>query len=147
MFAVLYILKGGLTALLISGFFISDNIIYGSEPPCNSVMELLPLRCIATGKAEPFCIFSPQTNFSKMLYTEKTCLKGKHSTRQATPNGAKTVSIRKFNIEKNAKNEAYAFILQKDLLNEFHAFHKATADVEDFHALCLSLLISKMVQS
>ena len=82
-----------------------------------------------------------------MQYTEKTCLKGKHSTRQATPDGAKTVSIRKFNIEKNAKNEAYAFILHKDLLNEFHAFHKATADVEDFHALCLSLLISKMVQS
>ncbi len=66
-----------------------------------------------------------------------------YSNATSTPNGATTVSFEKFNIEKNAKNRAYAFILHNDLLDKFSDFCKATADVEDLHALCLSILTQK----
>lgn len=44
----------------------------------------------------------------------------------STPISAKTVSYRKFEIEKNAKNKAYFFILSHNLLNEFAEFCKIT---------------------
>jgi hypothetical protein len=40
----------------------------------------------------------------------------------STSDSAKTVSYRKFEIEKNAKNKAYYFILSHNLLNEFAEF-------------------------
>lgn len=36
----------------------------------------------------------------------------------------------KFEIEKNAKNEAYSFILSFGLLGEFAEYHKATANID-----------------
>lgn len=69
-----YILKGKSVAchVIVAGFFYAYTLtICGSVPPCKSVIDLLPLRCKTTGKAEPFFYFSPYINILKMSYTEK----------------------------------------------------------------------------
>ena len=74
-----YILKGVKRLLFAAGFFYACTVkIYGFVPPCNSIMELLPLRCKTTGKAEPFFIpaYNKQ-NLSVMSYTEKKRLEDK----------------------------------------------------------------------
>lgn len=43
-------------------------------------------------------------------------------TPDSRPNGAKTVSETRFLIEKNAKNQAYHFIIKCGLSREFHDF-------------------------
>ena len=63
----------------------------------------------------------------------------KYSSIYSAPNSAKTVSIEKFNIEMNAKNRAYAFILASGLLNEFADFCDMTADL-DPHEVCVAAL-------
>lgn len=50
-----------------------------------------------------------------------------------------TVSIEAFNIEMNAKNRAYAFILHSKLFNEFSEFCKATNGINP-HDICLTIL-------
>ncbi|KAA6319916.1 hypothetical protein EZS27_030243 [termite gut metagenome] len=49
-----------------------------------------------------------------------------------------------FDIEKNAKGEAYAFIISKGLLDEFIQFSK-TFHGQDTHKLCRDLLDSACV--
>ena len=56
---------------------------------------------------------------------------------------AKTVSYRKFEIEKNAKNEAYFFILSHNLLNEFAEFCK-NYHSDSPHKDCLEILLSNI---
>ena len=51
---------------------------------------------------------------------------------------AKTVSYRKFEIEKNAKNEAYFFILSHNLLN-ITSYHSDSP-----HKDCLEILLSNI---
>jgi hypothetical protein len=63
-FAATYILIGGRIRLYATGFFyVRLQNIYGSVPPCNSVMGLLPIRCKSTGKAEPFLFSATINNF------------------------------------------------------------------------------------
>ena len=53
---------------------------------------------------------------------------------------------RRFNVEMNAKNKAYAFILSMGLLKEFGEFDKAMRDLPDGvtpHDLCLALLLEQ----
>lgn len=61
------------------------------------------------------------------------------STLTSAPNSAKTVSYEKFEIEKNAKNKAYYFILSHNLLNEFVEFCK-NHDSSDPCKDCLEIL-------
>ncbi|KAA6321970.1 hypothetical protein EZS27_028442 [termite gut metagenome] len=49
-----------------------------------------------------------------------------------------------FNVEKNAKNEAYAFILSMGLLDEFAQFSKYFHS-EDMHKLCIDLLTTDVL--
>lgn len=75
MFVLSYILIGRCLAchIIVAGFFYARTLtICGSVPPCNSVMELLPIRCKTAGKAEPFFNFCPYIKLCKMSYTEKT---------------------------------------------------------------------------
>lgn len=72
--ATSYILKGkSITChVIVAGFFCAySTIIFGSVPPCEVLMDSLPLRCKTTGKAEPFLYSSPYINILKMSYTEK----------------------------------------------------------------------------
>ena len=57
MFVVHSILRGGKARQISAGIFyaLADHIyVYGFVPPCRVLMDLLPLRWNATGKAEPF---------------------------------------------------------------------------------------------
>lgn len=61
----------------------------------------------------------------------------------STSSSAKTVSYRKFEIEKNAKNEAYYFILSNGLFKEFAEFCKKN-NSSDPHKDCLGFLLSNI---
>lgn len=52
------------------------------------------------------------------------------------------VMERKFNIEKNAKNEVYAFILSCGHLEEYIAFHKKNIG-EDHYAMGIEAIINE----
>lgn len=58
-----------------------------------------------------------------------------------TSNSTKTVSYQEFLIEKDCKNQAYAFIIASGHLDAFREFCKTTQDVEDYHGLCVGLLL------
>lgn len=77
------------------------------------------------GIARPFFRAS-YFNFSCMTKTRKNCGTANHSTRTSTWAHETSESIySKFQIEMNAKNEAYAFILSCGLLSEFIEFSRA----------------------
>lgn len=67
---------------------------------------------------------------------------GKQSTKSPvqTKNEQLTVSIQEFNIEMNAKNRAYAFILSNKLLDDFSKFCKETSHIKNLHSHCLTFL-------
>lgn len=146
MFALTFIRRGDIlpTVISIGLFYALYLTIWFSTPSWNvNASTVRPCVWKSEGKAEPLFIFSPQTNLSVMTSTEKTCLSGNNSTNQATQAERHTVSIKAFNIEKNAKNRAYAFIFHHQLLESFSEFCKATAHVQDPHELCLSILKSQ----
>lgn len=88
MFVVHSILRGGQTRQISAGiFYTCADHIYGFVPPCRVLMDLLPLRWNATGKAEPFFYYNFRqfrTNKSVMHSTEKTCSGVKYSTLVST---------------------------------------------------------------
>lgn len=68
----------------------------------------------------------PNYNFSFMARTMKNCGTANHSTRTSTCAHDTSKSLySKFQIEMDAKNQAYAFILSRGLLSEFTAFSHA----------------------
>lgn len=78
-----------------------------------------------------------------MPRTNEIRVKLNNSTLKSAPISAKTVSYRKFEIEKNAKNEAYYFILSHNLLDEFAEFCKSYRS-SDPHKDCLDFLLSNL---
>lgn len=46
----------------------------------------------------------------------------------------------KLEVEKDAKNRAYAFIIAMGLLPQFQEFINETHDIDDPHELCIKLL-------
>ena len=78
-----------------------------------------------------------------MSYTERTAFEVKHSSRTCTPTERNTVSRAAFLTEKNAKNKAYAFILQHGLLEDFRQFINSLPDGTDPHGLCVDILTRK----
>ena len=81
--------------------------------------------------------------FSFMPKTMKIALEVKHSSRTCTPTERNTVSRAAFLTEKNAKNKAYAFILQHGLLEDFRHFINSLPDGTDPHGLCVDILTRK----
>lgn len=63
-------------------------------------------------------------------------------TPDSRPNGAKSVFEQKFLIEKNAKNQAYLFIIQSGLMREFHDFCVSFRSADPFDE-CINLLSNK----
>ncbi len=61
----------------------------------------------------------------------------------STPSGAKTVPIEAFNIEMNAKNKAYYFILSNGLFEQYCEFCRNYKS-GNLHHDCLSYLSSKI---
>ncbi len=98
-FAATYILIGGPVCLFSAGFFYAHMLPkYGSVPPCNSVIGLLPIRCKSTGQAEPFFISATnkQTKIFVMTYTKKKSLSVKDSNPQTTSTGTKSGNLKIF---------------------------------------------------
>ena len=52
----------------------------------------------------------------------------------------KTYSAEAFEIEKNAKNRAYTFIIACGLLDKYNEFCRKFADIDDWHAAAVTLL-------
>ena len=67
----------------------------------------------------------------------------KYSNAQTTPDSATTVPLSKFNVEKNAKNEAYHFILAYGLFDLFLEFCKEHRG-QDHHDGCVEILLTKI---
>ncbi len=78
-----------------------------------------------------------------MPRTNEIRAKANNSNRNFAPNSAKTVSYHDFEIEKNAKNKAYYFILSNGLLEAFAEFCK-TYHSSDPHKDCLEFLLSNL---
>ena len=64
-------------------------------------------------------------------------------TSTSTSNSARTVSYRKFETVKNAKNKAYSFILSNGLYDAFREFRN-NYHSSDPHEDCLEFLLSKI---
>ena len=80
-----------------------------------------------------------------MITKSKNASSVKNSSTQARQRGAKSVSIEAFNIEKDAKNQAYFFILSKGLLDSFAEFCKIYHS-DDPHRDCVMSLIKNALQ-
>ena len=61
----------------------------------------------------------------------------------STPHSATTVPLSKFNVEKNAKNEAYHFILAYGLFDLFLEFCKEHRG-QDHHDGCVEILLKNI---
>lgn len=59
---------------------------------------------------------------------------------EVAPPPVKTYSAAAFEIEKNAKNKAYTFIITCGLLERYQEFCRKFADIDDWHAAALTLL-------
>ncbi len=57
-----------------------------------------------------------------------------------TPPAEKFYSAKDFEIEKNAKNKAYTFIIACGLLSQFRKFCLKFNDIDDWHAAAVALL-------
>ena len=125
-FVASYIQSGRVFCLFVAGIFYALTLhIHGFVPPCGALMRPLPLWCRTTGKAEPFFISAQQT-FLVMSNTREKCLNRETTpclNRRSHDTGKSIYS--KFQLEKNAKNHAYAFILSRGLLSEFTEFSRA----------------------
>lgn len=111
----------------------------GLGPPCGALMCPLPLRCNATGKAEPF-FFSNSALIkfnSVMRYTEKKkpskkgieALKAQHTLNRETviqliSSRSITQLVSDYLMEKDLKNEAYYFILERGHYDDFSEYCK-----------------------
>lgn len=95
---------------------------------------------LARREAIAFFIYSNFIQF--MPKTNEIRVRANNSTSNFASNSTKTVSYREYEIEMNAKNTAYYFILSNNLLNEFTAFCK-NYHSDDPHADCLEYLLSR----
>lgn len=123
-------------------------------PCCNDIGYPNPLDCYSanysnrslarTGMRVAFPISNSQISF-QMPKTNEVREDKKYSNVLSTPNSAKTVSYQDFEIEKNAKNQAYAFILASGNTEAFRQFSDETHVVKNYHDLCVSLLLSDSI--
>ena len=70
-------------------------------------------------------------------------VKANNSNRNFAPSSAKTVFYRQFEVEKNAKNKAYYFILSNGLLEKFAELCK-TYHLSNPRKDCLECLLSNL---
>lgn len=122
--SVLYSERQSILPVCSGHFYALTLHIHGFVPPCGALMRPLPLWCRTTGKAEPFFISARQT-FSVMSNTREKCLNGKITPRSNRPAHDTSESIySKFLIEKQAKNQAYGYILSQGLLRDYIAYSR-----------------------
>lgn len=108
----------------------------GFVPPCGTVMEPQPILVLDNGKGKAVFLLPVMPKLSNMA-TQITPAR----TGRTIPERKPRVSYKhKFMVEMDCKNEAYAFILQMGLLDEFARFSRSLSQGDDPHALCISIL-------
>ncbi|MDR2928280.1 MAG: hypothetical protein LBV41_08815 [Cytophagaceae bacterium] len=80
-----------------------------------------------------------------MRRSVKNATDTKNSSAQSTPSGATSVSLEAFNIERDAKNHCYRFILAHWLLMQF-ADYCRNVQANDPHAACISILSTQITE-
>lgn len=75
-----------------------------------------------------------------MSYTETICVRVSNSSSNATQAERNTALLNDFYTEKNAKNKAYAFILSRNLLQEFYEFCQCSDKETDWCGVCRDFL-------
>jgi hypothetical protein len=93
-----------------------------------------------SGKQTASLLYITQISFV-MPNSNEICAGVKYSSTSAGRSGAKSVSYRKYEVEKNAKNQAYHFILSNGLLEEFAEFCRGH-HARDAHKDCVDILLS-----
>lgn len=126
-FVATCILEGRIFCLFAAGiFFMPCRCIYTALPPVSVLNGPTAFKVQVNGSVAPFFHATKQTLLSVMTCTEKKRLNGKTTSRSNRPAHETSESIySKFQIEMNAKNEAYAFILSCGLLSEFIELSRA----------------------
>lgn len=110
-------------------------------------------RFLAEREAIAFLLSNTLKFHSGMPRTNEICGGAKHSNTNARRSSARTASIPKskrtykelaeaFEVEKNAKNEAYYFIISNGLLDQFADFCRNYRS-RDPHKDCVEYLLSK----
>lgn len=75
-----------------------------------------------------------------MSYTETICARVSNSRSNATQAERNTALLNDFYTEKDAKNKAYAFILSRNLLQEFSEFCQCSDEETDWEGICRNFL-------
>lgn len=128
-------------AFLCSEIGVISSQIYGLLLPYGTpVRSLYGAVFGETGGNSLSCIYHSNT-FPIMPKTGSICAGVKYSSTSAGRSGAKSVSYRKYEVEKNAKNQAYHFILSNGLLEEFAEFCRGH-HARDAHKDCVDILLS-----
>ena len=153
-----FIAKNNLTISVLAFFYVNTatanvaNII-GYQIPVDCYTEKLVIVLGGTGGDSLSYIRLTNNFHSQMPRTMKIANSTNNSNAISTPTSATTENFttfsnvlhdveRRFKIEKDAKNEAYSFILSMGLLDEFQKFSRATKGQNHF-ANCLNHLIQK----
>lgn len=146
--------KSNFKAISVSVFFYANvsafaGNIQGYQFPVDCTTEKFAVTLGRVGGDSLSYILLLTDNFcSQMTKSAKITQSVKHSNTIRTPHSATTVSTlsfseilseveKRFAVEKDCKNEAYAFILAMGLMKEFKAFSTQTKQVKDKHFLSL----------
>lgn len=127
MFVATIIPSGRIFCLFVAGIFYALTLhIHGFDTPVWSVNAPTAASVIVSGKGRNRLFISDQQTFfrSDMTITEKR-LNGKTTPRSNRPAHDTSESIySKFLIEKQAKNQAYGYILLQGLLRDYIAYSR-----------------------
>ena len=110
-FVATCILEGRIFCLFAAGIFYALSLHIHGATPVSVLNGPTAFKVQVNGSVAPFFHATKQTLLSVMTCTEKKRLNGKTTSRSNRPAHETSESIySKFQIEMNAKNEAYAFI-------------------------------------
>lgn len=157
-FVVPFNTVSGTTRRNLTGIFCTLLIIFITvSTPVYSCNGYTAHRVKGNGKAEPFSFSAKRTNFAVMPFTEKTCSNGittPHKTRTPTKRGLTKAQLTeqlnqytlKYRIEKDAKNQAYAYIISEGKLCGFADFCRKYPEA-DWHTACVTGLLIEMLDT
>lgn len=148
MFVATVIDNGGAICLFVAGIFYAQTLhIHGFDTPVRSVnAPAAVVKVTVSGKGRNRFFISARQTFSGMTAFDKKCLNGKttpgSNQRSRTTNTATVLlpvsnpysipcfedfmdeATRRFEIEKEAKNKAYAFIADRGLFRDFMRYSR-----------------------
>ena len=99
-------------------------------------MEPQPILVLDNGKGKAVFLLPVMPKLSNMAKQ----ITPAHTGRTIPERKPRVSYKHKFKVEMDCKNEAYAFILQMGLLDEFSRFSRSLSQGDDPHALCISIL-------